>query len=88
MNNFIFTKNGEKAFLNLDKNEQERVIKKLKLFKDNLILVNNLKSLTNMSPATHRLRIGSIRVIVQKIDENTYYILDIGYRGDIYKLKK
>jgi len=85
MNNFIFTKNWEKAFLNLDKSEQERVIKKLKLFKDNLILINNLKSLTNMLPATHRLRIWSIRVIVQKIDENTYYILDIWYRWDIYK---
>jgi len=88
MNNFIFTKNWEKAFLNLDKIEQERVIKKLKLFKDDSILWNNLKSLTNMSPAPHRLRIWNIRVILKKIDENTYYILDIWYRWDIYKSKK
>lgn len=85
MNSFIFTKNWEKEFLKLWNLDQERVLKKLKILKGNLSFWNNLKSLTDMFPATHRLRIWSIKVILQKYDENTYHILDIWYRWDIYK---
>lgn len=85
MNSFIFTKIWEKEFLKLWNLDQQRVLKKLKILKNNLNPWNNLKSLLNMSPATHRIRIWNIRVILQKVDENIFYILDIWHRWDIYK---
>lgn len=85
MYSFIFTKIWEKEFLKLDTLSQNRVIKKLQLLKESDDINHYLKTLVNFTPATHRLRIWSIRVILQKTDETTFYILDIGYRWNIYK---
>jgi mRNA-degrading endonuclease RelE of RelBE toxin-antitoxin system len=85
MYSFIFTKIWEKEFLKLDKQAQQRVLNKLKILKNNSNLNNNFKILTDMLPATHRLRIWNIRIILQKINESTFYILDIWFRWDIYK---
>lgn len=85
MYSFIFTKIWEKEFLKLWNQDQERILKKLKTYKNNWNLGNNLKSLIDFYPATHRIRIWNIRIILQKIDEKTFHILDIWYRWDIYK---
>jgi mRNA-degrading endonuclease RelE of RelBE toxin-antitoxin system len=85
MYSFIFTKNWEKQFLKLDNQDRERILNKLKTLKSNLHLSNNLKTLSDMKPATHRLRIWNIRIILQKFDETTFYVLDIWYRWDVYK---
>jgi mRNA-degrading endonuclease RelE of RelBE toxin-antitoxin system len=85
MYSFIFTKIWEKKFLKLWSQDQERVLKKLKTYKNNWNLWNNFKSLIEFLPATHRIRIWNIRIILQKIDEKTFYILDVWYRWDIYK---
>jgi len=73
---FSFTKNGEKEFLKLDNQDRERILKKLKFFKNEKNINHYFKHLTDMKPATHRLRIGAIRIILQKIDEENFYILD------------
>jgi mRNA-degrading endonuclease RelE of RelBE toxin-antitoxin system len=85
MYSFIFTKFWEREFLKFDIQNQERILKKLKIFKNNWNLWNNFKSLVDMLPATHRIRIWNIRIILQKIDEKTFHILDVWYRWDIYK---
>lgn len=85
MYNFIFTKYWKKEFLRLDKWVQDRIINKLKYLKENLEKTDNLKNLKDMEPATHRLRVWSIRIILRKVDENNFFILDIWYRWDIYK---
>jgi mRNA-degrading endonuclease RelE of RelBE toxin-antitoxin system len=84
MYHFIFTKTWEKELWKLDPKEQERVLSKLKFLKENTNDYS-FKKLTDMLPATHRVRIWNIRVILQKIDEDTFHILDIWYRWDIYK---
>lgn len=85
MNKFIFTKKWKKEFNKLDKKYQNRIINKLSFLKnhENLLLV--LKSLENFNPATHRLRIWDIRVILQKINDNEYHVIDLWHRWSIYK---
>lgn len=85
MYSFVFTKKWEKEFLKLSSMDKERIIKKLRYLKTNLDNSNNIKSLIDMNPATHRIKIWSIRIILQKIDDFTFHILDIWYRWDIYK---
>ncbi len=85
MYNFIFTKTWEKEFLKLSNLDRERIVNKLKYLKNNLDNSNNIKSLYDMKPATHRIRIWNIRLILQKVDDITFHVLDVGYRWDIYK---
>lgn len=84
MNKFIFTKKSEKEFLFLDKEIQNRVLKKLLFLKNIEDLSAFLKVLVNFSPATHRLRVWNYRLILKKEDTN-YIILSIWIRWSIYK---
>ena len=87
MYNFIFTKKAEKDFKKQDFLFQKRLIEKLKILKfvDDISIY--ISKLENMLPATHRLRIWEIRVILEKdkMDDNNYIILKFWKRGDIYK---
>jgi len=85
MYNFIFTKIWKREFVKLTNIDKSRIIKKLKFLKEKLDTSNTLKPLNNFLPATHRLRIWNIRIILQKVDNDNFYILDLWYRGDIYK---
>lgn len=62
---FQFTKYSEKKFLKLDKNLQTILREKLEEIKatKNLSQLNTLK---NLEPATHRLRIGDYRLILEQ----------------------
>lgn len=87
---FIFTKQAEIAFLKLSKAIQERIISKLKELKNHNDILSMLKRLTDFEPATHRLRIGIYRIILElkKHEKNQFefWILDVGHRKDIYRL--
>ncbi len=80
---FQFTKYSEKKFLKFDKNIQTTIREKLIEIKEsnNLSQLNTLK---NFEPATHRLRIGDYRLILEQNGEE-FLILDIGHRRDVYK---
>lgn len=89
MVSFIFTEDAKRAFLKMPKNIQDRIINKLKELKSHGDIFSVLKRLTHSEFATHRLRIGSYRLILQlknhdeKIIE--FIVLDIGHRKDIYR---
>lgn len=85
MISFIFTRFAQKKFLKLDNVLQERIRGKLRLLKQQEQLAGFLKPLTNFYPATHRLRVGAYRIIVQRLSEAEYLVLDIGHRSEIYK---
>jgi mRNA-degrading endonuclease RelE of RelBE toxin-antitoxin system len=85
MNTFVFSVFAEKKFLKLQKREQERILQKLRDLKDHAEIDSVLKRLTAFEPATHRLRIGDNRLILQKLSDNEFLILDIGHRRDIYR---
>ncbi len=88
MHTFIFTKNAEKAFRVLSQEVQERILKKLKHLKTHPDLFSLLKSLHNFAPATHRLRVGSHRIILelkeQKKADLEFWILDVDDRKKVY----
>lgn len=89
MTTFIFSKYAERRFLTLQKVTQERVLKKLVGLKQHANIFAVLKKLNNLEPATHRLRIGDLRLILelkkQSQEEIYFLVLDIGDRKNIYK---
>ena len=89
MNQFVFTKKAEKRFLDLPKSMQERMINKLKDLKQHDDILSVLKRLHHLEPASHRLRVGDYRLILelkkQTKKETIFWILDVGDRKDVYK---
>ena len=89
MNQFIFTKKAEERFLDLPKSIQERIITKLKNLKQHDDILSILKRLHYLEPASHRLRVGNYRLILelkkQTQKETIFWILGVGDRKDIYK---
>ncbi|PCI24822.1 hypothetical protein COB57_03570 [Candidatus Peregrinibacteria bacterium] len=87
MNIFIFTKLAEKKMQKLPKHIRIRIIEKLSGLKCHDDIFSVLKRLYNFLPATHRLRIGNYRLIVQNIsseNDGKFRILDVGHRKDVY----
>jgi len=85
MNIFIFSKKAEKDFLKLEKNNQERILEKLKELKNHFNLISVLKKVVDLEPATHRLRIWKFRLIWEfNYDKNEFFILKVWYRKNIY----
>lgn len=86
---FVFTKVGEKAFLKLSRQEQERIASKLRALKYHADILSVLKRLYDFAPATHRLRIGNYRLILElrnrQKDDFEFWVLDVGHRKDIYR---
>lgn len=89
MTTFVFTKYAEKRLHKLGQAEQQRILiilKELKAYPD---IVSVLKPLHNFDPATHRLRVGNYRLILQltvRTQKSTeLLVLDVGHRRDIYR---
>ena len=85
MRSFIFTKNWKKTFSKLSTYNQEKCLLKLKKFKDSDIFFSNMKSIENLYPSTHRIRVWDIRMLIKKIDDDTYEVIKVWCRWDIYK---
>lgn len=86
MNKFVFTKKAEKTFLKLPKSVQDRISDKLKDLKNHEDIFSILKRLYHLEPATHRLRVGNYRLILeQKEQDTTFWVLDVGDRKSVYK---
>lgn len=89
MVSFTFTTQAEKIFKRLPKEAQQRILKKLKSYNEHQDILSVVRILYNFTPATHRLRIGNYRLILE-LRENTdklvsFTVLDVGHRKDIYK---
>ncbi|MBT4917193.1 hypothetical protein HON58_02025 [Candidatus Peregrinibacteria bacterium] len=86
---FVFTKKSEKCFLSLPVVVQERILVKLKALKKHDDIFSVLKKLHHLEPATHRLRIGGYRLILELNEHKKgfirFLVLDVGDRKDIYK---
>ncbi|MBE8190370.1 MAG: hypothetical protein HAW58_05890 [Candidatus Thioglobus sp.] len=66
---------------------QNQVKEKLQILKqDRQLLLQNIKPLTNLSPISHRARIGSYRLLLS-FDKNNqrYAVLKIAHRKEIYQ---
>lgn len=86
---FVFSKFAEKRLKKLGRSEQDRIVTKLQELKQHPDVLSILKPLHNFEPATHRLRVGNYRLILQLIPTNSkqqgFVVLDVGHRRDIYR---
>ena len=86
---FCFTKQAERIFLKLPKSIQERCLEKLRELKTHPDIFSVLKQLTGVPPASHRMRIGNYRLILElrthAKQSVKFWILDVGHRKDIYR---
>ena len=79
-----FTEHAKKDLDKLSSNIQKRIIKKLQFFSPQANPIMFSKSLINLSPATHRFRVGDYRIafyIMGKI----IYIERIRHRREVYQ---
>jgi mRNA-degrading endonuclease RelE of RelBE toxin-antitoxin system len=83
---FVFTNHAKKQFIKLDQTTQKRIKDKLLILKqDKQLLEQNIKPVINLELIiTHRLRIGSHRLLLKE-DSDNYIILKVGHRKNIYK---
>lgn len=90
MHTFVFTKKAEKEFTKLSGEIRERILAKLKELKTHEAIFSVLKPLHHFEPATHRLRVGSYRLILalksQEKEAYLFWILDVGDRKEIYRV--
>lgn len=86
---FAFTKYAQKRFFTLPSPVQKRISKKLSEFKKHSNIFSLLKRLHHFEPATHRLRIGDYRLILELAKQERssieFLVLDVGDRKAIYK---
>ncbi|MFA5854693.1 MAG: hypothetical protein WC846_00155 [Candidatus Gracilibacteria bacterium] len=85
---FIFTRVAEKQFLALEKDEQERILQKLKTLKlhpDIFSVLKPLVAFEDFVVPVSRLRIRSMRLILcqEKIDK--FLVLKVKHRKDVYR---
>ena len=82
---FVFTHKANKQFNKLDGQTQARIKEKLQLLKqDKELLSTNLKSVVNLLPVTHRIRVGSYRLLLSA-DERGFIVLKVAHRSQVYQ---
>ena len=86
---FLFTKKALKDLECLEKKVQTMIIAKLEILKNETLLKAHLRAVRNLHPATHRIKIGSYRVLLEhNTCENKHLILKLGHRKEVYRSKK
>jgi len=89
MHTFVFTKKAQKEFIKLPDGIRERIILKLKELKTHEAIFSVLRPLHQFEPASHRLRVGSYRLILElklhRKEGCLFWVLDVGDRKEIYK---
>jgi mRNA-degrading endonuclease RelE of RelBE toxin-antitoxin system len=84
MTSFQFSRDAQKKLEKLERSLQERILQKLaSLKKEND--ERSIRVLHDALPATHRLRIGEYRLILARGEKDTFLVLDVGHRSDIYR---
>lgn len=78
----VFTNHALKDLEKLDQQVKDRIITKLKEFKEEPL--THAKKLTNPKLGSFRFKIGDYRVIFD-LDDSVIVILRVGHRKTIYK---
>lgn len=85
MYTFCFTNTAEKIFSRLEKKYQSLIRAKLIYLKDPEAFQQNAKTLHDLKPATHRIKVGSYRVLLQcDFFTGEHLVLKIAHRRDVY----
>lgn len=88
MAKFYFTKNSKKEFEKLSLELRTRIKRKLEYLGAHEDVFKVLKSIEELPPATHRLRVGDYRLLLEITKKTKAYeefdILKVGHRREIY----
>jgi len=80
------------TFRELSPDTQKRILQKLQMLKNHPDVFSVVGKLHDIYPATHKLRIGNYRLILELKDntksDTLFHILRAGHRKDIYRLLK
>ena len=83
---FPFTNTAKKQWQKLDPNaraEMERKIEEMKQKPE--LFSQNLKTVSALDPATHRLRVGQYRLLLEcDFESQTHIVLKLGHRKEVY----
>ncbi|MCF7830743.1 type II toxin-antitoxin system RelE/ParE family toxin [Candidatus Gracilibacteria bacterium] len=85
MNVFVFSPPAKKTFEHLELDIQHRIKTKLQFLKEHPDIFCVILPLAHFPPATHKLRVGDYRLILEKVADERFLVLDIGHRREIYK---
>lgn len=86
MKEIIYSKKANRFLDSQSVRVAERIISKVKWLSVQTNILRFAKALTNMSPATHRLRIGHFRITISlDMKNDRMMVYDIDTRGRIYK---
>jgi mRNA-degrading endonuclease RelE of RelBE toxin-antitoxin system len=84
---FVFTNYARRQWLNFSPDVQIDLERKLSALRDAPeLLSKRIRKIHNIDPATHRLRVGNYRLLIE-FDGQTqqYLVLKIAHRKDIYR---
>lgn len=86
MATFFLTRHAQQNLEKLQPSVRERIMKKLIQLRTHPDIFVVLKPLHDFAPATHRLRIGPYRLILELIKNAPpeFWVIDVGHRKDIY----
>ena len=85
MNEFHFTNKAKKEFEKLDYQSQSRVIRKLAELKNHPNIQSILKKVYGIKNASHRMRIGNLRLLLIQVSENVFVVNKIGHGQNFYE---
>lgn len=89
MNLFDFTVTAQKQLLSMPRDLQQRVLTKLVQLKNHPDIFTVIAPVVDIRPATHRLRIGTYRLLLMFSSEQDnnfeFKVLKIAHRKDIYR---
>lgn len=85
---FVFTKYAEKQWKKLDPATQKEIREKTEEMKQKPeLFAKNIKRLFDLEPATHRLRIGNYRMLLEcDFETGVHLVLRLGHRREIYRV--
>ncbi len=84
MYTFSFTKKSKIELDKINIEDKERILSKLRQLKSVPNIYSFIKSIYNLEPSTHRIRIWNYRLLIC-IENSDIIILKIGHRREIYK---
>jgi mRNA-degrading endonuclease RelE of RelBE toxin-antitoxin system len=81
---FQFTHKALKEWMKLDESVRNTLNEKLKELKNPDLYEAHIKTVVDLLPATHRIRIGYYRLLIKR-EDHTVTIYSVGHRREIYK---
>lgn len=81
---YQFTKKAEKEWMKLDESVRNMLSEKPKELKNPELFETHIRTVFDLLPATHRIRIGYYRFLIKK-EDTIVTVLSVGHRREMYR---